>query len=179
MAILKIRDADGNIKSIAIMKGDKGDNGVGIPDGGTTGQTIKRTEIGAEWVDPYATPAVVMSNTDTSVASATITQRGLYEVDVAYFLGSKITPAPLYSEYEHKVFLISVGDMSKTQKDKYVAAFDSKVIGIDGMEVKENVPRIVTLTYENGAFSSEHFMVGHNDLNRTCIAEVKLIIPYA
>ena len=158
MSILKIRDENGKVIPIAIMKGDKGDKG----DRG----------------DIFAHPATVFSNTDTAVASAAITQRGLYEVDVAYFLGSKISPAPLYSEYEHKVFLISVDDMSKTQKDKYVAAFDSRVVGTDFTEIKENVPRIVTLTYENGTFLSEHFMVGYNDLNRTCIAEVKLLVPY-
>lgn len=158
MGILKIRNEDGTVQTIAIMKGDKGDKG----DRG----------------DIFAHPATVFSNTDTAVASAAITQRGLYEVDVAYFLGEQISPPPPYSDYEHKMFLMSVDDVSKTQKDKYVAAFDSKIIVMDGVQVKENVPRIVTLTYENGTFSSEHFLVGNYDLNRTCIAEVKLLVPY-
>lgn len=48
MSILKIRDENGNIHSIATMKGDKGD---GVPDGGSAGQVIKKTADGTEWGD--------------------------------------------------------------------------------------------------------------------------------
>ena len=86
MSVLKIRDENGKIHSIASLKGDKGD---GVPEGGVPGQVIKMGEDGTEWGD-VATNSVILENTEdiSSVVSCDITQRGLYEVSV-YVLPEK------------------------------------------------------------------------------------------
>lgn len=40
------------IPSIQGPKGDTGAAGTGVPDGGTAGQLLSRTESGTEWIDP-------------------------------------------------------------------------------------------------------------------------------
>jgi hypothetical protein len=152
MAILKMRDADGNIKSIAIMKGDKGD---GVPDGGSAGQVVKKTAEGTEWVSPFASPSVVFSNADVSVNSATITKCGLYEVDIAYSLESD---QPFWAFLHHKV-VVSVEDLRSTNAWEFVVA------------AGEASGKTLTLTYDNKALSSTA-----NFSN--CLAEVKLLFPY-
>ena len=83
MSVLKIRDENGKIHSIASLKGDKGD---GVPEGGVPGQVIKMGEDGTEWGD-VATNSVILENPQnmSNVAECSIAQRGLYEVS-AYVL---------------------------------------------------------------------------------------------
>lgn len=180
MAILKMRDADGKIKSIAIMKGDKGD---GVPDGGSAGQIFKKTADGTEWADFASTPAVVMSNpdtTDTTVTSVAITQRGLYEVEVARYGNGAYD--------ERNIHLVSIDDLSKARKWEYIW-YIYHMNYATNERVAEN---ILTLAYENGELSSQivqrtmydtatsgfhtSYMVLDNSHR---IVEVKLLIPYA
>ena len=177
MAILKIRDADGNIKPIAIMKGDKGD---GIPDGGSAGQVVKKTADGTEWADFASTPSVVMSNTDTTVTTVAITQKGLYEVEVAY---SRVGTY----DGRHRQ-LVSIDDLSKTQKwESSLFSFLRSYLNSDDRVDH----RMLTLTYDNGVLSSQmssnevhiyssRFAESVSVINNShFIAEVKLLIPYA
>ena len=83
MGILKIRDEDGIVRTIASIKGEKGNDGVGVPEGGTKGQVIKRTEVGAEWGN-IAPCEVLLQNSDISIDTFTIEKRGLYEVKMFY-----------------------------------------------------------------------------------------------
>ena len=178
MSILKIRDADGNIKSIAIMKGDKGE---GVPDGGSAGQIVKKTKEGTEWVYPSATPAVVMSNTDTTVTSVAITQKGLYEVEVAYSLVS--------TKVERHRQLVSIDDLSKTQEwESTVGVLHRASTNLTEYDAEQYLS---TLTYDNGVLSSKNrvrttrlysnrlqsYVVDSNSLSY--ITEVRLLIPYA
>ena len=191
MAILKIRDADGNIKPIAIMKGDKGD---GIPDGGSAGQVVKKTADGTEWADFASTPAVVMSNTDTAVASATITQRGLYEVEVGYVLDYWDVSHYPYNPVDPILYkaIISVDDLSETSVWKHVLLATSRT----GVSTANNPCRLYFLkltrnsnllsaqiVYKEGYYGNTDGIVEPEDVAVTdsiiCIVEVKLLIPYA
>ena len=179
MAILKIRDADGNIKSIAIMKGDKGE---GVPNGGYAGQIVKKTAEGTEWVYPSVTPAVVFSNTDVNVKSAAITKRGLYEVDIAYAHYSG-------GEYTHHRHLVSIDDLSKTQQWESTVG----VLHRESTTVATYDPSqyLSVLVYDNGELSSKICTrrlrasasnnVIQSDTDTGCpsfVAEVKLLLPY-
>ena len=174
MSILKIRDENGNVHPIAIMKGDKGD---GVPDGGTTGQVIKKTESGTEWGDTGSKCEALFTNTDTSVNSCAITKRGLYEVKIAFSLAtaSGTVAASTYSN-KHK-FLMSVSDLSETQEQEVAVGNDY----ISGVMTKH---RVAGVKYEGKTFYAHFNNVHVSDSsttslgNRAYLAEVRLIIPY-
>lgn len=179
MAILKIRDANGNIKSIAIMKGDKGD---GMPDGGSAGQVVKKTADGTEWADIASSPAVVMSNTDTTVTSVAITQRGLYEVYVSYAFNSN-------GEYTQHKHLVSIDDLSKAESWESTIGVHHRAS--TDLQNYDAFQYLSTLEYNNGELSSQirtkRLYIASNKLFPSVlesnsphfIAEVKLLIPYA
>ena len=162
MGLLKIRNADGTIQPITVMKGDKGE---GVPDGGTTGQIVKKTEDGTEWAGLSLEDAVVMSNSDTSVSTASITKRGLYEVA---FSGD-------YTD----VFLLSISDLSRAI-DKYIITN----LFMDGDTLSYNR---VTIRYQDGTISvfyrpgtpSSSGGVTYPSGNQVYITEVRLLVPYA
>ena len=91
MGVLKIRDEDGNVRTISTFKGDKGE---GVPDGGEAGQVLKKTADGTEWGDIISN-SIVFENTDTSgfpnAQSCSISEKGLYEVSVTIKSGDGIT----------------------------------------------------------------------------------------
>ena len=161
MSILKIRDENGKIHSIAIMKGDKGE---GVPDGGTKGQVVKKTEDGTEWADMAVETEVVMSNSNTSVSTASITQRGLYEVA---FSGD-------YTD----VILLSISDLSRAIVKKIIVNLymDDDILAYNAVRV----------SYENGAISvfyrpgtpSSSGGVTFPSGNQVYITEVRLLVPY-
>lgn len=202
MSILKMRDENGTIHSIAIMKGDKGD---GVPDGGTTGQVIKKTEDGTEWgdtgvpdggsagqvlkktesgtawgdVDISSKCEVLFTNTDVSVNSYTISKRGLYEVKMIYSTaGRKSSPTSGWVYNNSNTFLVSVSDFSKEQ---WVASL--ALVYMDN-----GVPKFrkAGIQYKNKTFTAvyNHVIVDDtgveeaNNADRAYLAEVKLIIPY-
>lgn len=49
-------------------KGDKGDTGTGVPDGGTPGQLLSKTDSGTAWVDPPSTGNVPKKTVTDRVA---------------------------------------------------------------------------------------------------------------
>lgn len=171
MSILKIRDENGNVHPIAIMKGDKGD---GVPDGGTKGQVIKKTESGTEWSDFTAASkcAALFTNTDTAISSASITQRGLYEVKMACAVTNNTNPAA--SAYDKKrIWLVSISDLTLTQSQEFVVGYYT----LNG-EMKDQT---ATIAYANQTFTSSYYhrtADGSSAKNNSYIAEVRLIIPY-
>lgn len=131
MALLKIRDENGNVHSIASIKGPKGD---GVPDGGTVGQVIKKTADGTEWGDVTTFPEdgytgqvlkktesgvtwanmvkgeVWFENDDPAIDSCSFGYSGLYEVTMVCNTddGGEIS-----SQHTHRCkCLISVFDAS-------------------------------------------------------------------
>ena len=175
MSILKIRNEDGSIQSIAIMRG------VGVPDGGEAGQVVKKTEGGTEWGAPFAFPAVVLSNTDTEVTSASITQRGLYEVDIAYTYYSG-------ADYTHHKHLVSIDDLGKTQEWELTVGVLHRAN--TAAQEYNAIQYLSTLAYDNGELSSKiraRTTIAGTRVSSSVedtsflsyIAEVKLLIPYA
>ena len=161
MSILKIRDEHGNIRDISIMKGDKGD---GVPDGGTTGQVIRKTEAGTEWADISVKNTAILTNTDTSVKSVSITKRGLYEVK------AKDTT----DEY---IFILSISDLYKTVKD-------IKILGVSvaNSQILRNELRCI---YASGEVRVTSIQETYNNVSQTIfsnsnyyLSEVTLLIPY-
>ena len=60
-----------NVLSLGIpqgAKGDKGDTGTGVPDGGTPGQLLAKTDSGTAWVDPPSTGNVLVGTATGYVA---------------------------------------------------------------------------------------------------------------
>ena len=202
MSILKMRDENGTIHSIAIMKGDKGD---GVPDGGTTGQVIKKTEDGTEWgdtgvpdggsagqvlkktesgtawgdVDISSKCETLLTNTDVSVNSYTIEKRGLYEVKMFYSTADRKSSLTSGWNYLHyNTFLVSVSDFDQEQ---WVASL--ALVYMDN-----GVPKFrkAGIQYKNKTFTAvyKHVIVDDtgveeaNNDDRAYLAEVKLIIPY-
>lgn len=202
MSILKMRDENGTIHSIAIMKGDKGD---GVPDGGTTGQVIKKTEDGTEWgdtgvpdggsagqvlkktesgtawgdVDISSKCETLLTNTDVSVNSYTIEKRGLYEVKMRYSTADRkpsLTSGWTYTT--SRTFLISVSDL-----DSYLITSTPALIYMDN-----GVPKFrnAGVQYLKKTFTAQyiHVIVSDtgveysDDPERAYIEEVRLIIPY-
>lgn len=179
MSILKIRDADGSIKGIATFKGDKGE---GVPDGGTAGQIMKKTEGGTEWADLSAHDTAVFQNTDISVTSASITQRGLYEVKVVYALTQGSLPSAASFSNTHK-FLMSVSDLSETQEQKVAVGEGDVVLN------NKVYPNEVWVEYNSQTFTA-HSVIRESVTvdsipsvstirdKHSYLAEVRLIIPY-
>lgn len=202
MSILKMRDENGTIHSIAIMKGDKGD---GVPDGGTTGQVIKKTADGTEWgdtgvpdggsagqvlkktesgtawgdVDISSKCETLLTNTDVSVNSYTIEKRGLYEVKMRYSTADrKPSPTSGWNYLHYNTFLVSVSDFDQEQ---WVASL--ALVYMDN-----GVPKFreAGIQYKNKTFTAvyKHVIVDDtgveeaNNGDRAYLAEVKLIIPY-
>ena len=197
MSILKIRDENGNVHPIAIMKGDKGD---GVPEGGTTGQVIKKTADGTEWGDTgvpdngiagqvlkktesgtewgdVVTCEILLQNNDINLDTFTIEKRGLYEVTMFYSqanLAGFLDPASYVHEEK---FLISVSDLDKQQ---WIASLAL-------LYMDNGVPkyRKAGILYKNKTFTATyaHVVVSGSTVEertnkRAYIAEVRLIIPY-
>lgn len=199
MSILKIRDENGNVHPIAIMKGDKGDGvpdggspgqvikktesgtewgDTGIPDGGSAGQVLKKTESGTEWggVTATSTCDALFTNTDIAIDSHTIEKRGLYEVTVSYST-SNTTAAIDASYYANTIkHLMSVSDLDERQEQKII-------IGLYTYN-DESRHQEISLKYNNRTFTTSysHAFVANGNLNvrpnRSYLAEVRLIIPY-
>jgi hypothetical protein len=168
MSLLKIREPDGTVHSIATFKGNKGD---GVPDGGEAGQVLKKTEDGTEWGEVSAPPHIVLSNTenDTTITSVGITQRGLYEVRVRiFYLKNSSTGYGTYSNFFRGV--VSISDLD--------ASFDQNVYG--ELNSDNSFCRCY-LRYADGAISATY---GKNNGNSTSnsevayLSEVRLILPY-
>jgi hypothetical protein len=202
MSILKMRDENGTIHSIAIMKGDKGD---GVPDGGTTGQVIKKTADGTEWgdtgvpdggsagqvlkktesgtawgdVDISSKCEVLFTNTNTNIDSYTIEKRGLYDVKLFFAQNNYLAfpPKESYSRWER--ILISVSDLSENQWQGHPVLWymDNGQPKSRSAGVQYNVGKKLTATYRHVIVNDDGTIqdVGHN---RAYLAEVKLIIPY-
>lgn len=176
MGILKIRDEDGIVRTIASIKGEKGNDGVGVPEGGTKGQVIKRTEEGAEWGN-IAPCEVLLQNSDISIDTFTIEKRGLYEVKMFYSTAN-LKGFLDASTYVHSgIFLISVSDLDK---DQWVASLAQ-------VYMDNGVPKFreAGIKYENKTFTATYFHVIVSDTGvesttnkRAYLAEIKLIIPY-
>lgn len=174
MSLLKIREPDGTIHSIATFKGNKGD---GVPDGGNAGQVIKKTADGTEWGDILSTDPIVLSNTedDKSVTSVGITQRGLYDFKVRLFTQTNSSGAGTYSPFYRAV--VSIADLNES--------FDREIyceIKVDSSgTVKESSLYRCYLQYEDGTMSVRY---GYSNGNTTTsldfayLSEVRLLIPY-
>lgn len=161
MSILKIRDENGNIHSIATMKGDKGD---GVPDGGNAGQVVKKTEEGVEWGDVTSACTAIFTNTDIAANSCPITKRGLYEVKI-FCSVANTSNAPSAESYTKACkCLMSISDLNEAQSQSLTV-----------------INRAAYISYENKTFTSS-YTHGVGDTiysgNRSYLAEVRLIIPY-
>lgn len=146
MSLLKIREPDGTVRVITIMKGDKGD---GVPDGGSKGQVLKKTEGGTEWADAdMVSNSLVMENTSdlSTIVSCTLDKRGLYEVAVTIQGGEENLVRGL----------LSVSNLNATFRQCIYS----------GVECY--------LRYSNGDLE-----VGCTDSDRMAyLSEVRLLIPY-
>ena len=190
MSILKMRDENGTIHSIAIMKGDKGD---GVPDGGTTGQVIKKTADGTEWGDTgvpdngiagqvlkktesgtawgdvniAAKCEALLMNTDVTINSYTIEKRGLYEV-VADF-------SPYNSGVSGRnVFVMSISDLNKMVDE--IRLFNAVLDSNNNLRISK-----MSCYYRNGEISvssTETTSTGATVSGEAYLLEVRLIIPY-
>lgn len=58
------------VLTIGVPKGDKGDPGTGVPEGGTPGQLLSKTDSGTAWVDPPSTGNVLVGTATGHVAHA-------------------------------------------------------------------------------------------------------------
>jgi hypothetical protein len=165
MGLLKIRNADGSIQIIATMKGDKGD---GVPNGGTKGQVMRKTEDGTEWAD-LVKPEVVLTNSDTSVSTATITQDGLYEITV-------FENAATNKEYS---VLMSVSDLGAVEQRVLVSL--RMETWVDDSE--HVVCQWLTISCLNGTISTNYRHVSDTGTtdgkNHASIRTLRLILPYA
>lgn len=169
MSLLKIREPDGTVHSIATFKGNKGD---GVPDGGEAGQVLKKTEDGTEWGEVSAPPHIVLSNTenDKTITSVGITQRGLYEVRVRiFYLKNSSTGYGTYSDFYRAV--VSISDLS--------ASFDQDVY--NELDSDSRFCRCYLL-YADGTISAEYSVyIGNGTTpgsNVAYLSEVRLILPY-
>lgn len=161
MSLLKIRDPDGTVRVITIMKGDKGD---GVPNGGNAGQVIRKTEDGTEWHDLFATDPIILSNTadDKSVTSVNITKKGLYDIRArVYFPGTRT-----YSHFFRSV--VSVADLNES--------FDQLISGSIDSDGKGTY---YCIRFENGTISSLYH-IKPDGQSHPCLylTEVRLLIPY-
>ena len=59
---------ENQVLTIGVPKGDKGDPGTGVPDGGTPGQLLSKTDSGTAWVDPPSTGNVLKRTVSDLVA---------------------------------------------------------------------------------------------------------------
>ena len=191
MSILKMRDENGTIHSIAIMKGDKGDGvpdggttgqvikktadgtewgDTGVPDGGSTGQVLKKTADGTAWGDVLQTNTNILSNTDSTVKSVSITQRGLYEV-----IGS-------LNSYDTYTFIMSVADLSKTVTKRQTTRYfipsgtENAPLLKDELECKYENGEIKVSSTEQTYNASSGYIDYKKD--RYHLSSVTLIIPY-
>ena len=203
MSILKMRDENGTIHSIAIMKGDKGD---GVPDGGTTGQVIKKTADGTEWgdtgvpdggsvgqvlkktesgtawggVDISSKCEVLFTNTNMNIDSYTIEKRGLYEVKLFFSQANYLAFPPQDSFNSHcERILISISDLNENQWQGHPVLWymDNGQPKSRSAGVQYDVGKKLTATYRHAIVNDDGTItyVGHN---RAYLAEVRLIIPY-
>ena len=150
MSLLKIRDEDGNIHSIAIMKGDK---------------------IVAK--DP-----AILSNTedDTSVTSVSITKRGLYDVRVRVyfpnsseyspFFRSVLSVSDLNDSFDHVVGG-RVSEYSRKGSTDTYDSLDTYIVRYENGTISSQF--FYTVTYDEPDPKQQP---------KVYLSEVRLLIPY-
>lgn len=170
MGLLKIRDENGVVRTIMSIKGDKGDKGDGVPDGGSPGQVMRKTADGTAWGDVLQTNTNILSNTDSTVKSVSITQRGLYEV-----IGS-------LNSYDTYTFIMSVADLSKTVTKRQTIRYfipsgtENAPLLKDELEWKYENGEIKVSSTEQTYNASSGYTGYQKD--RYYLSSVTLIIPY-
>ena len=202
MSILKIRDENGNIHSIATMKGDKGD---GVPDGGSAGQVIKKTADGTEWGDTGVPDGGVAGQVLKKTADGTAwgdiaeipkggnagqvvkkTEEGVEWGDVTSACTAIFTNTDIAVKshaikkrglYEVKAFY----SVANTSDAPSAASYDKACKCLMSISDLAEPQSQSIISYEDETFTSSYaHSVGDITYsgNRSYLAEVRLIIPY-
>ena len=104
-------------------KGDTGPAGAGVPDGGTAGQLLSKTESGTEWIDPPQSGVQPDWNQNDSTAADYIKNRPFYTAYVETVLVEESTVsfhaygAGVYTANLSSKFLATVGETYKVSWD--------------------------------------------------------------
>ena len=140
-------------------KGDTGETGpagVGVPDGGTAGQLLSKTESGTEWIDPPQSGVQSDWNQNDSTAADYVKNRTHYEESI-------------YTDY---VLNMSVTEITGLSMPEVGETITVKINGVESVEtVKEAESSLMGVSYK---------YIGNTDLDSVfnggtgwCIVENK------
>ena len=145
---ITIVDAVGT-KTATINDGAKGDTGpagpagAGVPDGGTVGQLLGKTESGTAWIDPPQSGVQPDWNQNDETQPDYVKNRPFYTgnpVETVFVQESTVSFAPengLYMGYPESTFLATVGDTYKVSWDGTV--YESTCVDFVGNTVIGNL----------------------------------------
>ena len=148
-------------------KGDKGETGpagVGVPNGGTVGQLLSKTESGTEWIDPPQSGVQPDWNQNDSTAADYVKNRPFYtrgsvetvlveESTVSFSIGGN----GIYTAALESTFSLTIGDIYKISWDG--AVYECTCVSFpDNMKLIGN-PSIMGDTVDTG----EPFIIVDSD----------------
>ena len=135
-----------DVTTLALAKSYTNQHGAGVPDGGTSGQLLSKTESGTEWIDPPQSGAQPDWNQNDSAAADYVKNRPFYISDRVENVLVEESTVPfilnngIYTGLLESTFSATVGETYKVSWDG--AVYESACVDFNGRPLIGNLALI-------------------------------------